>query len=214
MKATPAVLVRQWIKEHAPAAEFLAKDSWGWELQNGAAGESAVAKGLFRFKQGQELEKNLTSSGGMTSSGLAHNGSMGLVCVFWDPVNWEQTPISKNNKKPFVSWIDQLSSESYADYAVRALSLTGGLGLARGWRQLGVRSSQGPLTPEFISRNWTLRGCPRHWGQGELVQFLEAADFKNLEFYICQKKGKIGNMLAISRLSQGSPNLFATALRR
>ena len=161
-----------------PAAEALTKDSWGWELQNGAAGEGTVVKGLFRFKQGSELEQALISSG-LISSG---------VRAYWDPVNWEQTPIKK---KPFISWVEQLSNESYADYAVRALSLTGGLGLARGWRQLGIRSSQGVPVPEFISRNWTLKGCPRHWDQEDLVQFLEGADFKDMVFY-AKKRERFG----------------------
>jgi hypothetical protein len=133
--------------EMSPGRHALAKDSWGWELQSGAAGPNTVIRGLFRFKQDPSLEPLLTASR------RSHNG----MRAYWDPVNWEQTQLKK---KLFVTWIERQDCEKDAEYSSKVCSVGGGLGLARGWCQLGLRSFSTASPPDFITTNWTLRGPP------------------------------------------------------
>ena len=169
----------------SPGRHALAKDSWGWELQSGAAGPNTVIRGLFRFKQDPSLEPLLTASR------RSHNG----MRAYWDPVSWEQTQLKK---KLFVTWIERQDCEKDAEYSSKVCSVGGGLGLARGWCQLGLRSFSTASPPDFITTNWTLRGPPRNWDQEGVSQFLGGADFTDIVF--TTKKRERNGITRVPRL--------------
>ena len=59
------------------------KDTWGWELQSGAAGNGSVCQGdSFGVKKGSFISQLLSASG------RSHEGGR----FFLDPLVWDGTP--------------------------------------------------------------------------------------------------------------------------
>ena len=65
----------------------------------------------------------------------------------------------------------------------RAAKLNVNCGLARGWRQIGVRSlTEVPTTPVVPVRTWILKSAPRYWTMEQVTNFLEASNFGSIGF--------------------------------
>eukprot|EP00435_Cladocopium_sp_Y103_P043026 s1688_g12.t1 len=166
----PGPEVRKWILKLCPACQGQLLDTWGWELQSGAGGPHSVVKGLIRIKKGAWIGSLLPLSGRLSD---------GIRC-FLDPLNWEATPSEAFGSKPFVSWVEKKPKESDGDYAGRVSSLATAAGVARGWRQLGLRSMHKPASQNPQVRSWTLRAAPRFWSFEQVLEFLTAAGFKDV----------------------------------
>lgn len=170
---------RKWVAGVAHEVSAYIKDTWGWELQSGAAGIGSVVKGLIRVKKGPFIGQLLSASG------RSHDGSR----FFLDPLAWEGTPAGV---KPFVSWIDKDPQEKDNAYASRVAKLAIEYGIARGWRQLGVRSmSEESKVVTKRSQSWVMRSAPRHRDADDVVRFLQAAHFTEVELNV-KKREKFG----------------------
>ena len=145
-------------------------DTWGWELVS--TGKEHVIRGLVRLKTGNHLDSVLAASGRSCEG----------IRTFVEPLDWTQTPLGQ---KPYVAWVERLPQESDSDYVTRTAKLATEHGLARGWRQLGLRSKHEPSEVPF--RSWTLRNAPIFWSMEDVVQFLEAAEFLKVELVSKQR---------------------------
>ena len=171
--AQPGNNLRSWIAGVAPATTNLVIDTWAWELQKGASGDNTVVKGLVRIKKANGVGHLLTTSGRVWEDKRC----------FWEALDWTTTPQEGWGKKPYVKWIEKERNENDLEYAARAASLGGTHGLARGWRQLGLRSMspfEGEEKPS--TRLWVLKNSPRHWDMSEIDPFLSSAGFVNIDF--------------------------------
>ena len=128
----PGSEVRKWILSLVPECHGQLLDTWNWELQPGCAGPNSVVRGLCRVKKGAWVGSLLHCSG---------RNFAGLRC-FLDPLDWSVTPDDSFGKQPFISWVERRAGELDHEYASRVVGLATTGGVARGWRQLGLRSSQ------------------------------------------------------------------------
>ena len=121
----------------------------------------------------------------LTGSGRAFENTR--YCV--EPLNWADTPADWG-KQPYVKWIEKEAKETEIEYAVRSAKLGSTHGLARGWRQLGLRS----MTPfdgiDNSSRMWILKHTPSLWNMDEIETFLTNAGFTDVVWYSRQKAWK------------------------
>lgn len=180
-RQNPGALARAWMKEAAPVCGQFLQDTWGWELVPGAGGQDSVIKGLVRVKQKDQLTHLLAASGKLIQN----------VRFFLDPLDWSQTP-STWGKKPHISWVERRSKEDDLAYMTRAAKLNVNCGLAKGWRQIGVRSLTEPAkTPEVPVRSWVLKSAPRYWTYDQVTSFLEASQFTSVEL-VSKKWEKFG----------------------
>ena len=164
----PGTSVRKWISGVAPGCRNSIQDTWGWELQPGSQGAHTVVKGLVRMKKGDGITHILTGSG---------RSFEGLRC-FVDPLKWEDCPW---NRQPYVSWVEKAEEESDSDYAARTARMAN-MGIAKGWVQLGIRTTQDPGEQKSQSKTWILRSAPRHWNMEGVESFLIGAGFSHIEF--------------------------------
>ena len=162
--------VRKWLLAAAPDCQGKLLDTWSWELQPGCAGSQSVVRGLCRIKKGNWVSTLLQGSG---------RNFFGIRC-FLDPLDWYATPQDSFGSKPFISWVDRKNNENDHDYAGRVVSLAASGGVARGWRQLGLRSKHEPTNKAPEVRSWILRSAPRFWSFEQVEGFLEAAGFSNI----------------------------------
>ena len=177
----PGIVARAWMKEAAPACGPLLMDTWGWELLSGADGPDSVVKGLVRVKQKDQLADLLAASGK-----LAQN-----VRIFLDPLDWNLTP-KPWGKRPYVSWVEKRAKEDDQAYMARAAKLNVNCGLAKGWRQIGVRSMTSNSPAESVPlRTWILKAAPRFWALDQVTNFLDASQFESIEF-VSKKWDKFG----------------------
>ena len=179
--AQPGNHLRTWIAGVAPANTKLVLDTWAWELQRGASGDEIVVKGYFRIKKDDAVGHLLAASGRQWEDKRC----------FWEALDWTTTPNEGWGKKPFVKWIEKEKGEQDLDYAVRAESLGGTHGLAREWRQLGLRSMS-PFEGERPStRLWVLKNPPRIWDMSEIEPFLSSAGFTSIAF-VSKNRDRLG----------------------
>lgn len=163
----PGGVARAWMREVAPTCGSLLMDTWGWELLSGADGPDSVVKGLVSGK-------------------LAQN-----VRIFIDPLDWSLTP-KPWGQRPYVSWVERRTKEDDQAYMTRAAKLNVNCGLAKGWRQVGVRSmTSNPLSVSTPLRTWSLKAPPRFWTLDQVTGFLEASQFESIEF-VSKKWDKFG----------------------
>ena len=180
-RQNPGVVARNWMKEAAPVCGQFLQDTWGWELMPGAAGNDTVIKGLVRVKRKDQLTHLLSASG----------KSIQDIRVFLDPLDWTLTP-KPWGKKPHISWVERRNKEDEAAYMNRAAKLGINCGLARGWRQIGVRSLSDKVVPQPTPvRTWILKSAPRYWTLEQVQEFLEASQFQSLDF-VSKKWEKFG----------------------
>ena len=181
LKAQPGTVARQWCITAAPSIKDSLMDSWSWELLPGASGNQTVVKGLLRVKKGAAVGRLLTASGRCIDGNR----------IYLDPLNWEDTPHEGWGKKPFVGWIEKLEKETDMDYCMRATKLAANHGVARGWRQLGLRSMTSENVPKS-PETWILRSAPRGWDMSDVESFLVASQFSDVSF-TSKKIGTIWN---------------------
>ena len=166
-KNQPGAAARKWVAGVSPNSILGVLDSWGWELEPGS-GKGSIIKGLIRIKKGQSCEDLLNASGRFSAG----------VRFFLEPLKWEETPVKK---PPFISWVEQGAGEPDFEYASR-VSKMATLGVAKGWKQLGLRSvTQADPSPP-VSKAWVLRSAPRYWSMEQVESFLKAADFHEVSF--------------------------------
>ena len=67
------------------------------------------------------------------------------------------------------------------DYCMRATKLAANHGVARGWRQLGLRSMTSEDVPKS-PKTWILRSAPRGWDMSDVESFLVASQFSDVSF--------------------------------
>ena len=159
----PGTVVRKWIIGTAPNCRNSVQDTWGWELQPGSHGAQTVVKGLVRVKKSDALTSLLTASG-RSFEGLR---------IFLDPLKWDDTSWKD---QPFISWVEKLEHESETDYAARVAKMAN-MGIAKGWKQLGMRSTTDPGEQKSQAKTWILRSAPRHWNLEGVESFLGGAGF-------------------------------------
>ena len=178
----PGVVARAWMREVAPACGPLLMDTCGWELLSGADGPDSIVKGLVRVKQRDQITDPLAASGK-----LAQN-----VRMFLDPLDWSLTP-KPWGQRPYVSWVAKKTKEDDLAYMTRAAKLNVNCGLAKGWRQIGVRSmTSNPPSEPVPLRAWILKAAPRFWTLDQVTSFfLEASQFDSIEF-VSKKLDKFG----------------------
>jgi len=177
----PGVVARAWMKDVAPVCQPFLQDTWGWELLPGSGGADTVIKGLVRVKKKDQLTHLLAASGKVSQE----------VRVFLDPLDWTLTPKTWG-KRPYVSWVEKRPKEDDQAYMARAAKLNVNCGLARGWRQIGVRSlTEVPTTPVVPVRTWILKSAPRYWTMEQVTNFLEASNFGSIGF-VSKKWEKFG----------------------
>ena len=168
----PGVVARAWMKDVAPVCQPFLQDTWGWELLPGSGGADTVIKGLVRVKKKDQLTHLLAASGKVSQE----------VRVFLVPLDWTLTPKTWG-KRPYVSWVEKRPKEDDQAYMARAAKLNVNCGLARGWRQIGVRSlTEVPTTPVVPVRTWILKSAPRYWTMEQVTNFLEASNFGSIGF--------------------------------
>ena len=202
-RQNPGALARAWMKEAAPVCGQFLQDTWGWELVPGAGGQDSVIKGLVRVKQKDQLTHLLAASGKLIQN----------VRFFLDPLDWSQTP-STWGKKPHISWVERRSKEDDLAYMTRAAKLNVNCGLAKGWRQIGVRSLTEPAkTPEVPVRSWVLKSAPRYWTYDQVTSFLEASQFTSVE--LVSKKWENLELLGFSKVNEmvlGTSSFFTAEI--
>ena len=152
-------MARQWCVTAAPSIKDSLMDSWSWELLRGASGNQTVVKGLLRVKKCGAVGRLLTASGRCIDGNR----------IYLDPPNWEDIPHEGWGKNPFVGWIEKLEKET-DDYCMRATKLAANHGVARGWRQLGLRSMTSEDVPKS-PKTWILRPAPRGWDMSDVESF-------------------------------------------
>ena len=173
--------LRSWIRGVAPTAVNLVLDTWSWEFQTGAAGAQTVIKGLLRVKKDAAVGTLLTGSGKLFEDKR----------FFLEPLDWTGTPAEGWGKQPFIKWLDKERNESDLEYASRAAGLGGTHGIAKGWRQLGLRSMKPFEDDKPKTRVWILKNCPRFWDLLEIEPFLESSGFQTLDF-LSKKRDRLG----------------------
>ena len=168
----PGTFARKWCQGVSPDAASNLMDTWSWEMQPGSKGNNSVIKGLIRVKKGVPIGNLLTASG-RSFEGLR---------IFIDPLDRNSTPDEAWGKKPYITWVEQEKRENDSDYATRVARIAANGGVARGWRQLGLRSKQQPSDQSLTKKQWVIRSAPREWEMEDIEEFLKAADFKDVEF--------------------------------
>ena len=185
-KDRPGAVARKWVAGVSPNAVMGVLDSWGWELEPGL-GKGSIIKGLIRIKKGQACEDLLNA--GRFSNGIRFS---------LEPLKWEETI----EKQPFISWVEQTPGESDFVYAGRVSKMST-LGVAKGWKQLGLRSVTQPDHSGKVSKAWVLKSAPRYWSMKQVESFLKAADFIEVSF-TSKRWEKFGTTWSFRAIRDGS----------
>ena len=159
----PIRFFHDWLgKHHAKAI-----DSWGWQQERPASGNSGKMFGLVRI-----AAKDVESI-------LAVSGDDG---VFLSPAKDVKIPPTD------IEWVDWTQGESWHDYLQRARRISGEFGLIFA-RRLGLRRKKDPNTA--TSRVWLLEDVPKDFTQDQVCQVLSQS-FSNVSL-IRQRRGKKGH---------------------
>lgn len=105
-------------------------------------------------------------------------------------------------KQPFISWVEQTPGESDFVYAGRVSKMST-LGVAKGWKQLGLRSVTQPEHSGKVSKAWVLKSAPRYWSMEQVESFLKAADFSEVSF-TSKRWEKFGTTWSFRAIRDGS----------
>ena len=102
---------------------------------------------------------------------------------FFDPLDWNAPPAEGCGPKPLISWIERHQGETWRAYAGKVAKHAASHGVARGWRQLGLRSMTKPADSANNSpKAWSLRAAPRFWQLEQVESFLTASCFSQISF--------------------------------
>ena len=90
----------------------------------------------------------------------------GLDQWYVEPLRWDVAGLSGRVK---VEWIDRVPGESGRAHAIRVAKMNSGRGIARGHRQLGVRTTA-TGTEAAKMRTWKITGAPDSWSANTVMQ--------------------------------------------
>ena len=113
---------RLWAHSSGPHMAQVCQDTFHFSV----VGNNLI-QGLMRVKIGDHADELIAKSGQM------HNNMRWFV----EPMSWQQCKLS--SERPDVKWVEIADRESAQAYAQRVCTLSTGLGLVRGWVQLGLR---------------------------------------------------------------------------
>lgn len=77
------------------------------------------------------------------------------------------------------------------------------LGVAKGWKQLGLRSVTQPDHSGKVSKAWVLKSAPRYWSMEQVESFLKAADVTEVSF-TSKRWEKFGTTWSFRAIRDGS----------
>ena len=165
----PKAFIYDWSKNCLPTAVHRdVQDSWGFNQEDWEG--RITMTGLLNIPT--EHCENL-----LKVSGRGH--------VIVEPMRW-QDPLPKIR----VDWIPKIPGESPVDYWERVLMMRPDFGMARGLRQLGLRSAATPDAP--LSRVWVLDAVPREWTEEQALDLLKgAAELTELAMLRQQARGPL-----------------------
>ena len=200
----PAPCVHKWLQMHVPAdKQRQVRDVWNLQYECAKGGGKAILTALLRVETSVvQFVLSLSGKGGW----------------FVEPLRWKDEHIPACD----VSWVKRLKDEPGPTYLSRVQGMTGNLGLARGWKALGVRVPRcSSATPKQRVKTWKVSGVPRDWGHELLEKELENAGLSSLRLQSKKAAGRntLWFFTALSaeeldyvELVFGDVTAFATAL--
>ena len=177
-----APLARKWLQTHVPDPHLRKiRDLWGTQLETSKGGGQAIITASLRIEK-TALHALLALSG--------------RDAWFVEAMRWDY-----GNVPPCtVNWIKRNQNESGPDYASRVASLSGTLGIARGWKSLGTRVPKAPGAPDQPrTYTWKITGVPRDWGHDCIVAQMTQAGLSDVQVTSRRTYGRYSVLFATAR---------------
>ena len=173
----PAHAARKWLYENVPEGnQRQIRDVWGLQVETSKGGGQALITANVRIVK--DFLKPLVALSGRN-----------LWCV--EPVRWDFYNVPPCD----VQWVKRNKDESGPEHALRVSSLAGNLGIARGWKSLGIRVPKASSSHEKArSRIWKLSGAPRDWGHEVLVPHVEQAGLSKVQLSSRKSFGRFASL--------------------
>ena len=154
----------KWLHSNLPAVmQRKVRDTWGWQLESSKGGGKALVTAMVRVEH--------TAVNSMLSLS-------GKESWFIEPLRWDQPDVPACE----VKWVKRNPEEPGPQYANRVHAEAGNLGVARGWKSLGVRVPRGSETrSKTRTKTWRVTGVPSDWSHEPVFAELQAAGLSNLQ---------------------------------
>ena len=163
----------QHFRKWAQQAIGHVRDTWQWQLVHGPGGKYACIEGRLRLPTSQV-------SAALKASGARFEGAR------WFISNVSRTQQLEGVPEIAVDWVEWQDNETWHSYIGRARKLEADstFGLARGYRQVGLRraaTEEDKTRPRTVRRLWRAAGIPRDWSFEDVELFVAEAGFKQVD---------------------------------
>ena len=172
IKSKPRNFAQSWLSNHVPS-EVAKKvfDLWGFQEETTKGGGKPIITGLLRIEKG--AAKQLI-------------GCSGKSQWFVEPLRWDDSVVESCS----VEWIKKPNGFDGPAYFRHVQSLSGDLGIARGWNSLGVRKPRTTEPTVAKPRTWRVNGAPREWGSNTIAEELTRAGLQEVKILSRKTLGK------------------------
>lgn len=180
-------VARRWLQQNVPAhMQRQVRDMWGMQMEAAKGGGKAVVTAMLRVE---------TS---IVQSVLALSGQ---DAWFVEPLRWDQSDVPSCD----VNWIKRSKDEPGHEYLARVRAMTGNLGVAKGWKGLGVRVPRAPnAQPKARVKTWKVTGVPRDWGHECVAKELEASGLSSLQLTSRRGAGRTTTLFFTAQGAEGA----------
>lgn len=182
---SPAPAARRWLQNHVPTENIRkVHDLWGMQLETAAGGGQAVISASLRVDRT------------VLNSILALSGR---DAWYVEPMRWDydKTPSCS------INWIKKNQDEAVPDYALRVAGMAGTLGIARGWKSLGVRVPRAKDEKDKARLScWRVAGIPREWDHETVLKEMKAAGLQDVQMTSRKRFGKTTTLFVMAKSSE------------